>query len=91
MSSLDRASVNIVELAVESYDFIRQKLEGFEIERQRFFGDRFGARYSLQRIARTKAIVEDPIPLDLERFKTLSDEVVKLNSKLNYVYGGTVK
>ena len=46
---------------------------------------------SLQRIARTKALVEDPIPLDLERFKTLSDEVVKLNSKLNYVYGGTVK
>lgn len=46
---------------------------------------------SLHRIARTKAIVEDPLPLDLERFKALSDEVEKLNSKLNYVYGGTVK
>jgi beta-N-acetylhexosaminidase len=46
---------------------------------------------SLQRIARTKALVDEPVPLDLERFKTLSDEVVKLNSKLNYVYGGTVK
>jgi beta-N-acetylhexosaminidase len=46
---------------------------------------------SLQRIARTKAIVEDPLPLDLDRFKALADEVVKLNSKLNYVYGGTVK
>ncbi|HSK62760.1 MAG TPA: glycoside hydrolase family 3 N-terminal domain-containing protein [Pyrinomonadaceae bacterium] len=46
---------------------------------------------SLQRIARTKAIVEEPLPLDLDRFKLLSDEVVRLNSKLNYVYGGTVK
>ncbi|HKS08317.1 MAG TPA: glycoside hydrolase family 3 N-terminal domain-containing protein [Pyrinomonadaceae bacterium] len=46
---------------------------------------------SLHRISRTKAIVEDPLPLDLDRFKALSDEVEKLNSKLNYVYGGTIK
>ncbi len=46
---------------------------------------------SLHRIARTKAIVEDPLPLDRDRFKALSDEVEKLNSKLNYVYGGTIK
>jgi hypothetical protein len=46
---------------------------------------------SLQRIARTKAIIEEPLPLDLERFKALSDEVARLNSKLNYVYGGTIK
>lgn len=46
---------------------------------------------SLHRIARTKAIVEDPLPLDLDGFKALSDEVEKLNSKLNYVYGGTIK
>jgi beta-N-acetylhexosaminidase len=46
---------------------------------------------SLSRIALTKAIVEDPLPLDLDRFKVLSDDIVKLNSKLNYVYGGTVK
>jgi beta-N-acetylhexosaminidase len=46
---------------------------------------------SLQRIARTKAIIEEPLPLDLDRLKALSDEIVKLNSKLNYVYGGTVK
>ncbi|HEU4796355.1 MAG TPA: glycoside hydrolase family 3 N-terminal domain-containing protein, partial [Pyrinomonadaceae bacterium] len=46
---------------------------------------------SLQRIARTKAIVEEPLPLDLDRFKVLADEILKLNSKLNYVYGGTVK
>ena len=46
---------------------------------------------SLQRIARTKAIVEEPLPLDLDRFKALSDQILKLNSKLNYVYGGTIK
>jgi beta-N-acetylhexosaminidase len=46
---------------------------------------------SLQRIARTKAIAEEPLPLNLERFKALADEVSRLNSKLNYVYGGTVK
>ena len=46
---------------------------------------------TLHRISRTKAIVEDPLPLDLDRFKALSDEVEKLNSKLNYVYGGTIK
>lgn len=48
-------------------------------------------KQSLDRIARTKTIVEPPLPLDLERFQQLSDEVLKLNSKLNYVYGGTVK
>lgn len=46
---------------------------------------------SLHRISRTKAIIEDPLPLDLARFKALSDDVEKLNSKLNYVYGGTIK
>src|SRR5689334_14776360 len=46
---------------------------------------------SLHRIARTKAIVDEPVPLDLDRFKALSDEVARLNSKLNYVYGGTIK
>lgn len=46
---------------------------------------------TLHRIARTKAIVDEPLPLDLGRFKALSDEVERLNSKLNYVYGGTIK
>ena len=48
-------------------------------------------RETLERIARTKTIMEPPLPLDLERFKSLADEILKLNSKLNYVYGGTVK
>src|SRR6476661_2754909 len=46
---------------------------------------------SLERIAKTKAIIQPPCELDLARFKELSDEVAKLNSKLNYVYGGTIK
>ena len=46
---------------------------------------------SLERVARTKAIIEESLPLDLERLKTLADEIIKLNSKLNYVYGGPVK
>lgn len=48
-------------------------------------------KQSLERVARTKTIVEEPFPLDLERLKELADEIVKLNSKLNYVYGGPVK
>jgi len=46
---------------------------------------------SLERIARTKTITEPPLPLDLERFKFLADEILRLNSKLNYTYGGTIK
>ena len=48
-------------------------------------------KQSLDRIGRTKAIVQPPLPLDLDRFKQLSEEVLQLNSKLNYVYGGPVK
>ena len=48
-------------------------------------------KQSLDRIARTKAIAQPPLPLDLERFRVLSDEVLQLNAKLNYVYGGPVK
>ena len=46
---------------------------------------------SLRRIAATKAIAGQPLPLDLDRFHVLADEINKLNSKLNYTYGGTIK
>ena len=46
---------------------------------------------SLDRIARTKGIVQPPLPLDRERYQQLSEEVLKLNSTLNYVYGGPIK
>jgi len=48
-------------------------------------------KQSLERIARTKTIMEPPLALDLDRFKSLADEILKLNSKLNYTYGGTIK
>ena len=48
-------------------------------------------KQSLDRIARTKTIAEPPLPLDLARFQALSDEILKLNTKLNYTYGGVVK
>jgi hypothetical protein len=35
--------------------------------------------------------MEPPLPLDMSRFQQLADEILKLNSKLNYTYGGTVK
>jgi beta-N-acetylhexosaminidase len=47
-------------------------------------------RASLKRIAAAKAIVQPPLPLDLDRFKSLSDEIADLNLKLNYTYGGSV-
>jgi beta-N-acetylhexosaminidase len=46
---------------------------------------------SLRRISAIKAIAAPPLPFDLNRFHELSDEINKLNSKLNYVYGGTIK
>ncbi len=47
-------------------------------------------RGSLRRIAALKAIVKQPLPLDMEKFQSLSAEIAQLNSKLNYTYGGTV-
>ena len=47
-------------------------------------------RESLKRISDIKDIVKEPQPLNLERFRTLSDEIKQLNEKLNYTYGGTV-
>src|SRR6476659_6173434 len=48
-------------------------------------------RASLKRIGAIKSITAPPLPLDLDRFKVLADEIDKLNSKLNYTYGGTIK
>jgi beta-N-acetylhexosaminidase len=48
-------------------------------------------RGSLRRIAATKSIVQPPLPFDRERFQVLSDDILNLNQKLNYTYGGTLK
>jgi beta-N-acetylhexosaminidase len=43
---------------------------------------------SLRRIASVKSLAQPALPLDLERFKFLSEQIEQLNRKLNYVYGG---
>lgn len=48
-------------------------------------------RASLKRIAATKAIAPEPLPLDLDRFQVLAEDVDRLNSTLHYTYGGTIK
>jgi hypothetical protein len=35
--------------------------------------------------------MEPPLPLDMDRFKELADQITKLNAKLNYTYGGVIK
>jgi beta-N-acetylhexosaminidase len=45
-------------------------------------------RASLKRIANTKALAKPPRPFDRDHFNRLSEEVVQLNRKLNYTYGG---
>ncbi|HZN07419.1 MAG TPA: glycoside hydrolase family 3 N-terminal domain-containing protein, partial [Pyrinomonadaceae bacterium] len=67
-----------------SYEALLEAADNGRLPEQRI-------RESMQRIGRTKAIVEPPLPLDLERFQFLSDSIAKLNSKLNYVYGGAIK
>ena len=44
---------------------------------------------SLRRIAAFKSLTEPPLPLDMDRLRFLSEEIVELNKKLNYVYGGS--
>ncbi len=46
---------------------------------------------SLRRVAAIKSMIQPPLPLDRHRYQALSDEVLALNTKLNYTYGGTIK
>ena len=43
---------------------------------------------SLRRIALTKSLAKEPLPLDMERYNLLSDEIRELNKRLEYVYPG---
>ncbi len=45
---------------------------------------------SLNRIAAFKALAQPPLPFDAAYLQQLSDEVVQLNNKLNYTYGGKI-
>jgi hypothetical protein len=43
---------------------------------------------SLKRIAATKALAESPLPLNMERFDHLANDILELNKRLAYVYPG---
>jgi beta-N-acetylhexosaminidase len=43
---------------------------------------------SLKRIAATKALAQPPLPLDLDRFGQLADQITQLNQTLEYRYPG---
>jgi beta-N-acetylhexosaminidase len=43
---------------------------------------------SLRRIALTKSLAKEPLPLDMERYNQLSEEIRELNKRLEYVYPG---
>jgi hypothetical protein len=45
---------------------------------------------SLRRIEEYKTIAQPPLPFDKARLRELSDEIARLNQKLNYTYGGTL-
>jgi beta-N-acetylhexosaminidase len=43
---------------------------------------------SLKRIAATKALAQPPLPLNMERFDQLANDIRELNKRLDYVYPG---
>ncbi len=45
---------------------------------------------SLRRIAEFKSLVQPALPFEPDRFVELSDEIARLNQKLNYSYGGRI-
>ncbi|HYE66435.1 MAG TPA: glycoside hydrolase family 3 N-terminal domain-containing protein [Pyrinomonadaceae bacterium] len=65
------------------FDALLQAARNGEVPQERLHA-------SLRRIAEFKALTQPPLPLDLVRFRQLSDEVAELNRKLNYAYGGAV-
>jgi len=78
-------------LICASPDKIRRGFEGLLAAARKGTLSEDRMQESLERIARTKTITEPPLPLDLDRFQSLANEIIKLNSKLNYTYGGTLK
>ncbi len=43
---------------------------------------------SLTRIAALKSLIQKPLPLETERLHTVSHNIVRLNKRVNYNYGG---
>ena len=78
-------------LICASPDKIRRGYQGLLAAAKNGMVSELRIKQSLERIARTKTIMEPPLPLDPDQFQFLSNETLKLNAKLNYVYGGTLK
>lgn len=71
------------DVALRGYNALLQAAHDGQINQERL-------KFSLERIAAFKSLIQPPLDLDRGRFKQLSDETVALNRKLNYTYGGTI-
>lgn len=69
------------ELIYKAYKALLSAIKNKEISRQRL-------DISLRRISKMKSVLRQPLEFDKKRLLELSDEVTKLNEKLNYRYGG---
>ena len=72
-----------VEAARKSYDLLLASFRNGELSMERLYE-------SLGRIADLKSILQPPLPFDENRFGELSEAIARLNSKLNYSYGGKI-
>ena len=67
---------------------IRRGYRGLlEAARQKHIGEK-RMQASLRRIAATKQLAKEPLPLDANRYEELAEEIRKLNRTLEYVYPG---
>jgi beta-N-acetylhexosaminidase len=63
------------------YHALLKEVQGKKISERR-------VQASLKRIAATKALTKPPVPLNMERFNHLANEITELNNRLEYVYPG---
>jgi beta-N-acetylhexosaminidase len=71
------------ELIRRGYDALLKSARSGEITSDRLLA-------SLTRIAELKSIFQPPLEFDISRYRGLAAEVLQLNSKLNYTYGGAI-
>lgn len=70
-----------VDSVFKAYDALLSAIRSGEISQERL-------NQSLRRIAKIKSILRPPLEFDKKRLLELSDEIARLNAKLNYSYGG---
>jgi beta-N-acetylhexosaminidase len=72
-------------------DMIRRGFEALLLTAQKGKLPEERLHESLRRIAECKALAQPPPSFDPSRLRQLSDEITRLNDKLNYTYGGAIK